>query len=62
MTTIDTRDLEAVCGGTLDWKASQPAWPSAWPGALQAPQLPKQPPSTMPLGPFYPPSTNPNIA
>jgi hypothetical protein len=51
MKTIDLRDLEHVLGGTLDSKPAR-LLPQERPLPLPGP-LPG-PPSTMPLGPFYP--------
>ena len=64
MTTIDARDLEVISGGILDQRAAGAAL--SRPSDLSLPKLPapqlQRPPGTIPLGPYYPPSTNPDIA
>jgi hypothetical protein len=60
MTTLDSHDLAAVCGGTLDGNAASRSLLPA-PRDLTLPKLPA-PPSTIPLGPYYPPAPPSNIA
>jgi hypothetical protein len=61
MTTMDPHDLAVVCGGTLDTKAAARPPVPALPCDL--PLLrPAAPPSTIPLGPYYPPAPQTNIA
>jgi hypothetical protein len=62
MTTLDPHDLAAVCGGTLDAKAATrpPVLPLPREFPLPRPQAPA--PSTIPLGPYYPPAPQTTIA
>lgn len=61
MTALEPHDLAVVCGGTLDTKAASRPLVPALPRDLPLPK-PALPPSTIPLGPFYPPAPQPNIA
>jgi hypothetical protein len=61
MTTLDPHDLAVVCGGTLDTKAASRPLIPALPRDLPLPK-PAAPPGTIPLGPFYPPAPQTNIA
>jgi hypothetical protein len=62
MKTIDAHDLAAVHGGMLAGN-TLPRMPlPELPRDLSWPKLPQQPPKTIPLGPYYPPTTPNNIA